>query len=100
MSETTLEDLQASVINKTAFTTLADYHRVCVAYLSFLNDTPPTRIVSPSQPNHLFYQYSQEQRHKITRPLNADLLIPDPDVFSAFFERFVTFLADLSKNRG
>ena len=75
MTDVTLGDLQESVIDKSAFRTLEEYKQVCSAYLAFVARTEPTRIVSPSHPNYIFYQYDADYRHKITRPLNADLYI-------------------------
>ncbi|MDT5121248.1 MAG: hypothetical protein QOC96_730 [Acidobacteriota bacterium] len=93
-----VEDLQASVQDKTGFTELEHYRRLGVAYLTFLAGAKLTRIISPTPPhNYIFYQYGRAQANKITRPLNGNLFIESPLVFAEAFDRFVAFLADLKK---
>ena len=46
MIEPTLADLQASVQDRLAFNSLADYVTLCSSYLALLERTHPTRIVS------------------------------------------------------
>ncbi len=75
MKEITLGDLQESVQDKSAFKKLDDYFKICCAFLSFIEIAKPTRIVSPSYQNYIFYQYDEEYRHKITRPLNLNYLL-------------------------
>jgi hypothetical protein len=97
MTGMTLADLQESVQDRSAFRTLDNYLTIGHAFLAFVEEVRPTRIVSPSQPNYIFYQYSEDYGHKITRPLNGDLLIESADRFKRAFERFVTFLTDLKR---
>lgn len=99
MKEATLADLQESVQDKSAFRTLDDYLTICHAFLDFVGRTRPTRIVSPSHSNYIFYQYSEDYGHKITRPLNVDLFIESITDFQAAFERFVLFLVDLRRHQ-
>ena len=99
MKEATLADLQESVQDKSAFRALNDYLTICHAFLSFVERTHPTRIVSPSHPNYIFYQYNENYGHKITRPLNVDLFVESITDFQAAFERFVLFLADLRRRQ-
>jgi hypothetical protein len=93
----TLEDLQENVKDKSAFGKLDDYHTICSAFLQFIGNSKPTRIISPSHQNYIFYQYHQRYKHKITRPLNADLFIESTDTFDQAFARFIAFLADLKR---
>ena len=97
MKTATVNDLQASVQDRSAFETLDDYLRVGTAFLDFIQASSPTRIVSPSQTNYIFYQYGQMYGHRITRPLNQRLFIESPDDFALAFARFMAFLADLKK---
>ncbi len=97
MSVITLEDLQESVVDGSAFKTLADYQRLCSAYVGFVARTQPTRIISPSHPNYIFYQYGPDYVHKITRPLNSDLYIEEENRLDQAFDRFGDFLADLRR---
>jgi hypothetical protein len=92
-----LPDLQASVQDKTAFSKLADYETLASSYLAHISATKPTRIVSPSHHNYIFYQYSIAAGHKITRPLNTDLFLGDADEFSKAFSRFGSVLGDLKR---
>src|SRR5205085_6075132 len=94
----TVEDLQASVQDKTGFTELEHYRRLGAAFLTFLAGANLTRIISPTPPhNYIFYQYGAAQANKITRPLNSNLFIESPLAFAEAFDRFVAFLADLKK---
>jgi hypothetical protein len=95
MTEVTLADLQASVQDRSAFNTLSDYLTLCRAFLELVQKTQPTRIVSPSHHNYVFYQYDQTYGHRITRPLNSDLFIESAFDFARAFVRFIAFLADL-----
>jgi hypothetical protein len=45
----------------------------------------------------MFYQYSADYGHKITRPLNSTLFIESASDFRDAFERFVLFMADLRR---
>jgi hypothetical protein len=99
MTEATLADLQASVQDRAAFHTLTDYFSLCEAFLAFIQSTQPTRIVSPSHHNYVFYQYDEHYGYRITRPLNLDLFMESASNFSSVFERFMAFLADLKQFR-
>jgi hypothetical protein len=95
MTEATLTDLQTSVQDRSAFGNLSDYFKLCEAFLRLVQNTHPTRIVSPSHNNYIFYQYDETYGHRITRPLNVDLLIESANDFRVAFDRFIAFLADL-----
>lgn len=97
MTAASLNDLQASVLDRSAFTSLEDYLKLCGAFLGYVASDQPTRIVSPSHPNYVFLQYGQAYGHKITRPLNSDLLLEEAAVFRGAFDRFAAFLGDLRK---
>ncbi len=99
MRSLTLADLQESVLDNSAFKVLAEYQYLCTSYLRFIARTPPTRIVSPSDPNYVFYQYSPEYSNKITRPLNTGLYLERAEAFDQAFDRFVQFLGDLKQHR-
>ena len=99
MTEATLGDLQASVQDRSAFGALSDYFTLCEAFLRFVQSTPPTRIISPSHHNYIFYQYDQTYGHRITRPLNVDLFIESASDFRAAVDRFMAFLADLRQHQ-
>jgi len=99
MIEATLADLQASVQDRSAFSVLADYFRFCETFLQFIQKSQPTRIVSPSHHNYIFYQYDSVYSHRITRPLNVDLFIESANEFRVAFERFIGFLTDLRQHQ-
>jgi hypothetical protein len=100
MTDGILLDLQASVMDTTAFHTLEDYFRLCNTFLGFCQQTRPTRIVSPKAPEYVFYQYGEDYAHRITRPLNTELFFEDGRMFEQVFERWISFLSDLKKHRG
>jgi len=97
MKAVTLADLQASVQDKSAFSQLTDYSALCQSFLTFLARQQPTRIISPSHANYIFFQYDRAYRHRITRPLNTDLLIESSTDFNRAFERLAAFLGDLRR---
>jgi len=99
MTQITLGDLQESVRDRSAFTSLADYFLFSKAFLGLIERDHPTRIVSPTQPNYIFFQYGSDFGHKITRPLNADLLIGSETDLMTEYERFMTFLSDLRRHQ-
>lgn len=99
MTEVALLDLQASVQDKLAFQTLADYAKLCEAFLEFVGRTQPTRIISPTHNNYIFYQYDDEYGYRVTRPLNIDLFFESVDDFRIAFDRFVALLGDLRKHQ-
>ena len=95
----TLDDLQASVMDKSAFNTLSDFYSLGLAFLEFLERTQPTHIVSPKDELYFFYQYDQAYRYKITRPLNSLLFFKSKSALQAACERFAAFLLDLKKHQ-
>lgn len=99
MTEITLFDLQTSVQDRIAFRTLTDYAKLCTSFLEFINRTQPTRIISPTHNNYIFYQYDETHGYRITRPLNKNLLIESGSEFMLAFERFITFLSDLKRQQ-
>jgi len=99
MKDVVMHDLQASVQDNTAFTALQDYYHLTSTFLSFLQNTPPTRIVSPNVQNYIFYQYPEDINFKITRPLNHNLFIEAPETFKQSCEQFFTFLGDLKRQK-
>lgn len=99
MNEMTLGDLQESVRDSRAFLSLDDYFKIGEAFLEFVARVKPTRIVSPSHSNYIFYQYGADYQHHITRPLNINLFIESARVFKSAFDRFLTLLDDLRINQ-
>jgi hypothetical protein len=99
MSNFTLHDLQASIQYMAAFRELGHFFTLSEAFLEFIASTNPTRIISPTHNNYVFYQYTQDFQYKITRPLNTNLFIDSLDEFKASFERFIDFLTGLRKYR-
>lgn len=97
MTAITLEDLQASVRDRSAFGELGHYFTLCHTFLTLIEETRPTRIISPTYHNYVFYQYDESYGHRITRPLNTNLFFESADDFKIAFERFIAFLADLKR---
>lgn len=99
MKTATLADLQASVQDKSAFSQLADYATLGSSYLTLLARQRPTRIISPSHSNYIFFQYNRAYSHRLTRPLNANLFIESSADFNRAFGRLVAFLGDLRRHQ-
>ena len=99
MSRYTLDDLQASVVDKTAFTTLDNYLQLATAFLEYVKDTRPTEIVSPTQQNYFFLQYAKAHGSKITRPLNGNLFIRSIPALMDAYGRLTQLLADLKREQ-
>jgi hypothetical protein len=59
MMGTTLADLQASVRDRSAFGELGHYFTLCHAFLMLIENTQPTRIISPTDHHYVFYQYDE-----------------------------------------
>lgn len=95
MNAISLADLQTSVQDRSAFKSLTDFARLGEAFLEFVAQTRPTRVVSPTHHNYFFYQYSEASGYKITRPLNADLFIESTADLKSGFDRLIAFLGDL-----
>lgn len=100
MNRPNLLDLQSSIRDTSAFTNLGDYLLVSQTYLRYLEEAAPTKIVSPSHHNYIFYQYPEEQGHNVTRPLNTGLFFESAEEMTKSFERFIDFLHVLKKRRG
>lgn len=96
MTDDSLSELQKAVRNKVSFS-LNDYFTLCFDFLTFINATRSTRIISPSRQNkhYIFYQYGSTYDDKITRPLNTHLFIDLANDFKNAFERCMSFLSDL-----
>lgn len=97
MTEITLVDLQASVRDTSAFNRLEDYYQLCKTFLELMQKIRPTRIISPTHNNYVFYQYGEDYGYRITRPLNTNLFIESESEFDAAFQRFILFLAALKR---
>lgn len=97
MSDLRLEDLQESVRDTSAFNKLDDYSLLSHEFLEYLKKADPTKIVSPTQSNYIFFQYDKRYKHNITRPINSDLFITSPKAFTDAYERFTEFLGELKE---
>ncbi len=94
-----LPDLQASIRDSSAFSSLEDYLLIAQSYLRYVEDASLTRIVSPSYHNYIFYQYPKDYGHNLTRPLNTDLFFESAGEAASAFERFMDFLPELRRHR-
>jgi hypothetical protein len=92
-----LQGLQQKVIASGGLDSLEEYFDVCREFLRFLNDLQPTRIISPTEHQYVFFQFGEDYGHKITRPLNTNLYIERSRSFQTDFERFVDLLNELRK---
>lgn len=86
---------QASVQDRSAFHDLDDYVTLCRSFLALLERTRPTRIISPTHSNYIFYQYDETHSHHITRPLNTHLFIESEQDFLDAFDKCLSLLDEL-----
>jgi len=93
-----LHELQETVRNREGFTSLDKYHDVCFAFLELLEQSRPTRIISPSDDKYIFFQFGKEFGHKITRPLNAAIFSEKSRDFTREFAQFHNLLLDLKRS--
>lgn len=59
-SMNTMGNLQESVRDTSAFGKLEDYLTIGRAFLAFVQEAQPTRVISPSHANYIFFQYEKE----------------------------------------
>ena len=98
MKPVDIKDLQASVQDKEAFTTLDDFIKISTSFLATVSSLKPTRIVSPKDTAYIFYQYGKEIGYRITRPINTNLFIEADVDLQRAWERLGDFLSDLHKH--
>ena len=94
-----LLDLQRIIHSDTAFPNLDAFLSLASAYLHYLQEAQPTRVISPKEPHYIFYQYGSEHQHAITRPLNSQLFITSPEILTEMYGHFLAFLDDLHRYR-
>lgn len=92
-----LSPLQEGLVDLDGFAELAHYRSFGAAFLEYVEAHRPTLIHSPSDPRYRFYQYGEEYRHAITRPLNFDLWVARPGDFRAAFDRMLDALAEAER---
>ena len=97
MSMEPLAPLREGLVDLGGFKTLADYRLFGAALLRYIRDEEPTEIFSPSDERYCFYQFANRQ---ITRPLNFDLWIEEPDTFEEAFDRAIEVVVEASKRGG
>lgn len=88
----TITELQQAVQNTAGFTDLTAYEDVCRSFLDFIATGCLTRIVSPSSPNYIFFQFGASEGYRITRPLNTELFVEQPETFTTLLGRFHNIL--------
>ena len=92
-----LYSLQEFVRNPEAFSSLRRYFDAAVQFLEVLADTRPTRIVSPTEHDYIFFQFGEDFGYTITRPLNTEIFCQRKRGFSRGFNQLIELLADLSR---
>lgn len=88
--------LQARVQDKDAFKNLDDFGDIGAAFLDFIAVSRLRRVISPSHPHYIFYQYKEGL---ITRPVNTTLFIEDENLFNSMFTRFMAFLTEIRTHK-
>lgn len=64
MITSSLAELQASVQDTNAFTSLEQYSLLGRTFLGMLEETQPTRIVAPNDHRYVFFQYPLRQQNR------------------------------------
>lgn len=95
----TLEEMRSSVRDIHSLNSFRDYYDLTYQYVTYLATEKPTQIISPTNPNYRFFQYSEGFGHKITRPLNFDLYESQARSFKVNFDRLVDLLTVLRKHK-
>lgn len=93
MTQPKLADLQDTVQSPQKLTSLQDYYQNSRSFLHLVSEL--TRIVSPTKNHYIFYQYSETENFRITRPINTRLFIETVQNFDAAWQQFLQFLFDL-----
>lgn len=71
-----LVDLIIWACNKSLFNRIGDYADFCEEYLAFASSGLQAVIVSQNEQQYQFYQYKEDGRYNITRPINSTLMFP------------------------
>ena len=85
----TLAPLREGLTDLAGFTDLDHYRRFGAAFLEYVEAEQPTLIHAPNDLRYRFYQFGEEYRRAITRPLNFDLWIESADDFREAFDRML-----------
>ena len=92
-----ISELQRTVQDKDACQTLAQYRSACDEILEIFTEDGLTRIVSPTTPSYIFFQYSDAFKHQITRPINTTLFLENPRAFTTAYENVERILHELGR---
>lgn len=91
-----LFDLQASLLDKEGFQSLEDYPKFTLEFLDYVTQAQPTKIISPTAANYIFFQYDADFGNRITRPLNIDLFVQSKQEFEELFHE-LEYLLNIGK---
>ncbi|MEM1054755.1 MAG: hypothetical protein AAGI52_04460 [Bacteroidota bacterium] len=90
----TLAPLREGLTDLAGFTNLDHYRLFGAAFLEYVEAEQPTLIHAPNDLRYRFYQFGEQYRRAITRPLNFDLWIEKPDDFRDAFDRMLDALSE------
>jgi len=88
----TLIPLRKGLTDLDGFTDLDHYRRFASAFLEYVETEQPTLIHAPNDLRYRFFQFGEEYKRAITRPLNFDLWIEKPKDFREAFDRMLDAL--------
>lgn len=100
-----LSGLVEHASDKTKFETIESYVAFATAFLEYVPPTLQAVIVSRNEPHYTFWQYPNEGRFGVTRPINSTLMFTaeDEDRFNGDFLRILSSLredgVDTKENR-
>ncbi|WP_425146631.1 hypothetical protein [Deinococcus sp.] len=95
-----LEILRDRALYRANFANLGAYFDFAQSYLHFMDDRSnyQAEIVCQNERSYRFYQYKSDGNHRITRPINNDLWLPEAQ-YIAQLGNFRAILDDLQAGR-
>lgn len=90
----TLDVLVKHVLDKDNFLTVEDYLDFPKKYLDFIKDNLQAVIVSRNENNYQFFQYKNDGKFNVTRPINSNLLY-SLEEFESLSSDFLNLLSNI-----
>ena len=85
--------------DKNNFLSLDDYSDFCRSYLTFIFNGLQAIIVSQNESNYVFFQYKEDGKFMVTRPINSKIMLSIDDFESAYnsFMYRIKHIRDIKK---
>lgn len=89
-----LDNLVHYVCDKNNFKSLANYGSFAKFYLEFIKDNLQAVIVSKNENNYRFFQYKEDGKFNITRPINSHLMYYFEE-YEVYAQKFIEILENI-----